>query len=490
MIFTEYYGYVTIHFWEYLMMFVLFVLMYIYFARQKNLRIKTEPEYKYFLWGLLAKVSGGLFFSLIYFYYYQGGDTISYFYSAVALGNLFKQSPSEYFTVVFGEATLANKLKFTLETGEPYFYVYNDPRAYMVTRLVSPLTVLTMNSYLLTTTLVSSASYIAVWRCYQTFIGYFPRLRRELAIAVLFMPSSIFWGSAILKDTFTFAGVCWFFHGVDDLFFHRERVVRSTWHVILGLFLMIAIKPYVFMAIFPVCLLWLSYGRLQRIRNSLIKYLVVPMGFVFMVFISFVILTQLGESLDKFSLDKALDTILTAQQDLKRSEEYGSNYFDVGELDGTWTNVLSKFPVATWAALFRPDLTECKNFVMYLAGLENTFLLFMFLLILWRSRIALFPALVIKNPLVLMCVVFVLTYGFITGITTPNFGALVRFKIPLIPFFVASMYIMLYLLKVRRATIGRGKRFRFEDYMYGDPDRPRALRKAAVEAKRKAYMAA
>lgn len=140
--------------------------------------------------------------------------------------------------------------------------------------------------------------------------------------------------------------------------------------------------------------------------------------------------------------------------------------------------------------MFRPDLTECKNFVMYLAGLENTFLLFMFLLILWRSRIALFPALVIKNPLVLMCVVFVLTYGFITGITTPNFGALVRFKIPLIPFFVAPMYIMLYLLKVRRATIGRGKRFRFEDYMYGDPDRPRALRKAAVEAKRKAYMAA
>src|SRR6188508_2146324 len=103
MVETEYFGNVSIAYWEYsLMLFYLFG-MYLYFARQKNRRVQLEPEYKYFLWGLYAKVIGGIFFSLIYFYYYKGGDTISYFYSAQPISKLAKVDISGCFSVLFGE---------------------------------------------------------------------------------------------------------------------------------------------------------------------------------------------------------------------------------------------------------------------------------------------------------------------------------------------------------------------------------------------------
>lgn len=469
MIETFYFGQVTIEYWEYLLMFFYFVVVYIYFARQKNLRIKTNPEYRFFLWGLFAKIVGGVFFSLIYFYYYQGGDTTSYFYSAVAMGNLARVAPMDYLTVLFGENTPEVRDLFTLETGRPLNYVFKDPRAYMVVRLVSPFTLLTFNSYLLTTTLIASITFIPIWRCYTTFVRYYPSLAGPLAVAVLFMPSSIFWGSAILKDTFTFSSVCLYFHSVDNIFFRKRDQVSSVFWMLVSSFVMVAIKPYIFMALFPVTLLWISYNRLSRIRNALIKYLLVPVGFAMALFLSFYVLVQLGERLDKFSLDKALDTIMVSQQDMKRTEEYGDNFFDIGELDGTWGGVLSKFHIATSAALFRPFITECNNFVMYLAGLENLYLLLFALSVLIRSRIVFFPSMVTKNALLMMCVSFTLTYAFITGVTTPNFGALVRFKIPLIPFFVASMAIMRFQLEQRRRTLLGGKPFRWDVFADGEP---------------------
>lgn len=466
---TAYFGYVDIEYWEYsLMCFYLFGL-YLYFARKKNQRIKTQPEYRFFLWGLYAKIIGGIFFSLIYFYYYKGGDTISYFYSALPLSKLARVDQLGFLTVLFGENSVENRQWFTMETGWPYDYIYADDRTFMVIRLITPVIMLSFESYLITTVMIASLSYIGVWRCYQTFVRYFPNLKTQLAIAFLFMPSCIFWGSAILKDTFTFSAVCWYIHAVDNVVFRRKRGLGNIAALVLSMWLIIAIKPYIFMSLFPLSLLWISYNRLSRIRNALIKYIVLPIGFAIMLGISLVVIFSMSESLDKFSPDNALNTIMITHADLKRTEEYGANYFDVGELEDNWASVIAKFPVATNAALFRPYLWECKNVVMILAGLENTFLLFMTLLLLWRARIFFVITMTLNNPIVLLCILFTLFYGFVTGITTPNFGALVRFKIPLLPFFVSALYIMFYMVKQRRLARIHGQRFSFDTVSTGDP---------------------
>lgn len=466
---TEYYGKVDIEYWEYSLMFFYLFGLYLYFARQKNLRIKREPEYRYFLWGLYAKILGGIFFSLIYFYYYKGGDTISYFYSALPLVKLAGVNVGDFFHVLFGANSVENRQYFTLETGLPYNYVYSDDRTYMVIRLITPILFVAFESYLITTVIVAGISYIGIWRCYQTFVRYFPRLQGWLAVAFLFMPSCIFWGSSILKDTFTFSAVCWYLHSFDNIFFRRRQRAFSLLAILVATFLIVSIKPYIFMSLFPLSLLWLFYGRLARLRNVLVKYVLLPAGFLAMVGLSFLVLSSLGDKLGKFSMENALDTIMVTQHDLKRAEEYGSNYFDIGPLEATWGSVLSKFPVATNAALFRPYLWECRNVVMVLAGLENLFMLWITLVLLMKSRVLLIPTMISKNPIALLCILFALFYGFITGITTPNFGALVRFKIPLLPLYVAGVRIMIFMLEERRLAIIRGTRFRFDDYAQGDP---------------------
>jgi hypothetical protein len=467
--YVEYHGWLTIDYWEYALLFFYLVVIYLYFARRKNMMVKERPEYRYLLWGLYAKLIGGVAFSLIYFYYYAGGDTMGYFACSLSMSKLLAYSPGDFLTVLFGDNTVEMRQYFNDQTGWPYMYVITDSRQWMVVRLISVITFLSFNSYLITTVMVAGLTYAGIWRLYVTLHRYFPSLHRELAIAVLFMPSSVLWGSAILKDSFTFSAFCWFVYAMDRLFFARRDQVSALVALFLSSFVLLSIKPYIFMAIFPTSMVWVLYKRLAGIRNAAVKYVLLPIGFVGLLVLSVVVLGALGESLGKFSLDSALETVVVSQMDMKRSEEYGEHFFDVGSMDASWGSVLAKLPAALNAALFRPYLTECHNFTMAMSGLENLWLLLLFMRVLWATRIAHLPTAITKNPLVLMCVAFTVTFGFLTGISTPNFGALVRFKIPLMPMFVGSMYIIIFLMRQRVLRIRQGYRFRYEDYRDGEP---------------------
>ena len=70
----------------------------------------------------------------------------------------------------------------------------------------------------------------------------------------------------------------------------------------------------------------------------------------------------------------------------------------------------------------------------------------MFVLISVRWKILI--RIIANHPLILYCVFFSIMFAFMIGVTTSNFGALVRFKIPLIPLYMGSMVVLLGQLKV------------------------------------------
>ena len=51
---------------------------------------------------------------------------------------------------------------------------------------------------------------------------------------------------------------------------------------------------------------------------------------------------------------------------------------------------------------------------------------------------------IIKKPIVLYCFLFSVIFSLFVGATTLNFGSLVRYKIPGLPFYVISLYLILY----------------------------------------------
>ncbi|MCB0764769.1 MAG: hypothetical protein R2815_13525 [Flavobacteriales bacterium] len=463
---------IDIAFWEFLVVLVYMVLVGVVFSRKKAINIKQHPEYKYYLWGIYSKIIGGVLFSLTYVYYYDNGDTISYFRSAVPLANLALKDPVMFFQALFADNTPENRyLFFDQETGYPIPYVYYDSRTYWLVRLISPLVLFSFKSYLLATAFVSTIAFGGVWSLYRTFVRYYPTLRWQLALAILFFPSTLFWGSGIMKDTFTFTALCLYISSLDAFFFLKRDRLRAGSIGLVASALMIAMKPYIFMMIFPAGLLWAMHRRVSRIRNSLVRVLFLPMAMAALGFLVIVTLESLGDRLNKFSLDKALETIVVSQNDLKRGEQYGDNYFDLGELEPTWSSVFSKLHVATFAGLFRPTILEAKNVVVMLAALENAWLLVFSITILIRSRLVHLITLIRSNPLLQMCFLFSLGYAFMIGVTTPNFGAMIRFKIALLPLYVSALFITDLILKRWRAASNRGLGFQFKTFVDGDPER-------------------
>lgn len=467
LIFVTHHGNVGIEYQEWVFSLLYILFLYLYFARRKNIMIKAHPEYKYYLWSLMAKIMSGMLFSLIYFYHYKGGDTLGYFYSAVAMRNMAFTDPGIYWDQMMGSNTLADWSVYTAETAKPYKYLFFDERTFLVIRLVSLFAIFTFKSYLISTLLITSASFFGIWACYRTFVSYYPQLAGKLATAFLFMPSPLFWGSAILKDTFTFSAVCWWVHAVDEVFFKRRKPFANTVIIILSGIIMVVIKPYIFMVLFPATLLWLFYFRLVRVRNFMIKFVLLPAMGVGLVGLSIFVLSRMSNLLDKFALEEALVTIQVTQADLSNATSYGANSFDLGEFDGTWTGVVSKFPAAVNAALFRPYLWESSSWVMVMSGLENAWVLVLTVLALVRAGPRFFLRCMGGIPLLLMAVTFALLFAFTVGVTTPNFGALVRFKIPLVPFYISTMYIIVYLAKLKRERENHGLRFDLREYRMG-----------------------
>ncbi|MBK9421149.1 MAG: hypothetical protein IPN44_08850 [Flavobacteriales bacterium] len=210
------------------------------------------------------------------------------------------------------------------------------------------------------------------------------------------------------------------------------------------------IKPYIFMVLLPATLVWVFYLRVLRLRNALVKFVLIPILGSALVALSIFVLQRMGDQLDKFALDDALKTIQSTSGDLSNQLNYGSNSFQLGEFDGTWLGVVKKFPVAVNAALFRPYLWESKSVVVAISGLENLFVMGLTLFVLLRAGPRFVLRCIGSNPLLLMSVVFSLLFAFTVGVTTPNFGALVRFKIPMVPFYISSLFIIDHLTKFRR----------------------------------------
>jgi hypothetical protein len=273
------------------------------------------------------------------------------------------------------------------------------------------------------------------------------------------MPSVIFWGSGILKDSFTLAAACYFIDATNSLIVRRGNRTWNWVALVTSGYLILLIKPYILLLLLPCTGVWYFYDRIRRIRNRFFRYIIVP--FLYMVILSgsYVFLTSMGDRLGKFSLDQALQTAAITQYDLKQ-EYYDGNSFDIGTLEPTLTGVVSKFPAATTAGLYRPMLGESSQPLMIVAGLENFFILLMTILGVfaagWRKVFRLFA----ENPVLLYSLVFAVMFAFMIGVTTSNFGALVRFKIPLIPLYMGTVMILVGHMQVARSQSRKLKTLR------------------------------
>lgn len=427
---------------DWLLLPIYFLLIYVIsnYIQKKN--EKTKPLYKWYTKGAMVKFFGALTICLVYQLHYKGGDTTEYFNTAKAIANLLNKDSFVFFDVMSGNNSPENYSFFDTNTGWPTYW--RDSKSLFVARIVVPLYILSFHNFIISAILLAWLCYSGIWRLFLLFNEEFPELQKQLAISILFIPSVVFWGSGLLKDTITLSAVGWYTYHFYHFFVKKNYKVMSGVFIFLSAYLLIGIKPYILFALLPGSIIWLSNERLKKIRSKVLKSIAAPFFITAGIGLGFFVLSQMGDALGVYAIDKVLDKAVESNFDQKQ-DYYGGNSFDIGDFDASLTGVISKAPAAILASLFRPFLWDARNPVMLISALENTYILLLTLFLLIRLKFFGFFSLIGEKPLLLFSVLFALFFAFSVGLATSNFGSLVRLKIPCIPFFVSSLFVLKYL---------------------------------------------
>ncbi len=424
-------------------LYIMLIFSYSMYVKKKN--IYHLSEYKFYTIGMMVKIFCAISICLVYTQYYSSGDATGYFEQGRAIHNLLYKNPRYFFEVLFYGPNPDNYYYFDDITGYVDYHTWTaDYSSMYFSRICAVLCFLCFNSFITCTIVLSWICYNGIWKLYLLFCEQFPKITTQLAISILFVPSVVFWGSGLLKDTITLSCIGWYSHGFYHLLVKKQYKLQNVALVLVSAYLLIVLKPYILFALLPGSFIWLSYEKIGKTKNKVVKLIIAPILMISGVVGSFYVLSSLGDVLGVYSLDTVLERAVVVQKDLK-SNYYGGNSFDIGDFDASVGGVMSKAHLAINAALFRPYLWEVRNPLMLLSALESTYVLILTTGLMIRLKFLGFFKLIWQNPLLLFSVLFSLFFAFSVGLSTPNFGALSRLKIPCIPFFVASLFVLRHL---------------------------------------------
>jgi len=102
--------------------------------------------------------------------------------------------------------------------------------------------------------------------------------------------------------------------------------------------------------------------------------------------------------------------------------------------------------------LFRPFPWEAKKVIVLLSALEALMFVYFTFKAFQKRGIPKTLSLIFKDPNLLFCLTFSLIFAFAVGISTYNFGALSRYKIPCLPFYAAFLMIVINYHNINRSS--------------------------------------
>jgi hypothetical protein len=409
-------------------LYILIGLGFIYVYKAFN----TNKYTVFLIPGYLLKTIGALLFTLVYIYYYDQGDCNSYYFGTSQLVDIFYQNPTDYFDLL----TLNHQKAIDFATKNNYWlFTLNNPESWFLTKLLSPFCILSFNSYLGLTFFTSLFSFNATYKLYVTFNKIILNQERKLFFIIFAIPSVLFWGGGVMKDTVTLAS----FYYLIVLFYNFlfEKKYINVFYMLLPIYLILNLKAYIVISFVPWAMITLLYYFINLSKNPVLKFLIIPYLVIILSFSTSFITSSLMESTAKYQSDQIENRVKGFQS---YHTYLGGSSYSLGEIEFTTMGIISKIPLALNATLYRPYPWEAKNALSFVNSLESFFVMCFTIFVLIKTGIANFFRIISSNSYVLGAFIFVLFFGFIIGFTSYNFGALSRFKIPLVAIYIFVLY--------------------------------------------------
>ena len=413
---------------------IIFLFAYIFV----NLKYTDKKIKRYFITALIFRLIGAMSGVLIVDYYYQGGDMLQYYRGAMQVKEAILTNPYKINEILWLDSS---EYSSEISTIINHFH-YKNPGNALIMKWGGVIALFTL-SRLPIAFIITIYSFLGCWLIFLTFYKRYPHIHKNIAIATLFLPSVFFWGTGLMKDTVTLAAVGFIVYYFFKIFTaRRKKIIFSSLVILVNCYIAYTVKSYIILCLMPALAAWLFLTYHAKIRNRKLRILALPIFVAFAISSALLILLFISSSTEKFKSTNILDYAENLNHAFSENTNSNSSY-SLGLIDFTPIGLMKVFPKAINVTLFRPYLWEARSPLLIPAAFESIFFLLLTMIILFKLGVFRILQICKKNPDVFFCLLFSIFFAIAVGITTGNFGSLMRYKIPCLPFYLLALFIIL-----------------------------------------------
>jgi hypothetical protein len=375
----------------------------------------------------VLKVIAGTLLAAIYTFYYtdrETADIYKYFDDSKIMTDALWTRPGDFFSMLFGLDNDNSWFSEQYYNNMNNWYrkyesnIYND--SHTIIRINALIRIFSLGSFHVHTVFSCFFSLIGLVGLYHAFRSFFSGKEKLLFVAVFLFPSVMFWSSGVLKEAYLILGTGIFLYGIFQ-WLNGKKSVFSVILILVGILFLLYLKVYVLMALLPGLMAYLILQWKKTLNIWLTQTVVIAICLLGWVYFEYL-----------FPSWHMLEILVQKQQDFIRLSESMSSgsMIHLVPLEPNFLSFLQATPLAFFNVMFRPIPGESFSPFMLLASLENLAVMAGIVLAIVR----------LQKPdreqlkLLMFFVTFIIGLFVLIGWVTPVMGAIVRYKIPALPF--------------------------------------------------------
>jgi len=416
-----------------LLLVIIYTAFFLFLIRRMKFFALENIGKRYVSLIFLLKVTAGCLLGLIYTYYYTDrstADTFKFFDDGNILFGALFQNPKHFFEMLTGINSDSPELSQYYERMNAWYNIdvlFNDNHT--LVRLNAIFRFFSFGNYYVHVVFINFISFCGLISLFKLFQSFQKNKSKELFAGVMLLPSMLFWGSGLLKDGLLIFALGMLLYSLNKIIFSRHSAINIVAFISCLLLLTIT-KLYVLIIIFPGIIAW-YWSRDNRGRAILVKFL-------FCYAIYFGLAFNVGEFNNKY---KVQDLIYYKQKNFYVLAENtkAKSVISIDQVEPTAWSIINHSPRAMLRVLGRPFATDSKSPLILMAALENILVLIIILICILSYKKAGF----LNQPVFYFSIFFVTLMYSLIGLITPILGAMVRYKVPALPFLM-FIFISIY----------------------------------------------
>lgn len=419
---------------DYILLPVYLYLFYL-IVRKRSVKYTDAGLRKILFTAFLLRMLGSVGYSLMVQYYYGYGDAFTFYYGSNFLRGHILENPGNI-KYLFSNATEV-KSWFDMEVGDinysGYFGVASNLFVMKIAAIVS---FLSFNCFLIISIIFGFFSFAGQWKMFQVFNDVNKgKQQRLLAWAVLYTPSIWFWGSGLMKDSVCIGCLGFIIHYLYKIFVKKEVRIKDIFMLFILLYIVSQVKSYIIIILIITLATVIFAHFITSIKNIIIKAFVILIFLFSTVMIAFV--TNFSEQVQEFAEESIvqLDTFQRNYEALQNGEDNSEGGLKSISTDISLQGLIIQSPLAIFTCLFRPFIWESRKLIILFTSLESMLLLLATVYVLIKAGLFKFFRIIFNDPFTLFAFIASMLFALLIGLTTFNFGTMVRYKIILLPFY-------------------------------------------------------